>query len=291
MLSPDRLHRPFGKLLASELHIVGLAISREFALAVGAIVVFCLLSALTAIRYHEQLDALPEILIASFPVALILPWLVWKGDRPFGRAFLWTLPVHRQHAAAAKIIAGAVWLLLAMLIALLVLLATALATGGSIGVQEMRLVGGFDGGFAGATRVPWSTPAWMWLTPFGGALVLYLVASAAIIGLRHPWRWFAGLSVAVALVGVLALNTGPHSALQDSLDHVFNLVVNSSYGADRALSGGIASLSEDTDTGGRHYEALWRALPSARQWAMALCLWLGGALLAVALALRRHWER
>jgi hypothetical protein len=289
MLSPDR--RSFGALLATETRIAGLAIARESAWAAAALFCVCFMASATAIRFGERLNALPEVLLTSYPIAIILPWLVWKGDRPFGRAFLWTLPVRRQQVAAAKVIAGAFWLLLAVLLALLALLATALATGGSVGVQEMRLVGPFSTGYAGASRVAWTTPFWMWLTPFGGALLLYLVVSAAMIGLRHPLRWAAGLSVGLALLGVLAVNTGPQSSLLHALNQAFGAVVNGRYGTDLVLSGGIASLSEDTQVPGSHSEALWRALPQASHWATALALWLGGALLAVALALRRHWER
>ena len=87
MISPDRLRRPFGTLLASELRVVGLALSREAALAAAGLALLCFLVAATAIRYGERLDAMPELLLAVMPVAAILPWLVWKGDPPSAAPF------------------------------------------------------------------------------------------------------------------------------------------------------------------------------------------------------------
>jgi hypothetical protein len=291
MNSPDRRHPPFTTLLAIELHTVGLAIAREAALAAAALASVCILSAVTALRYREGLDALPELMLGALPVALLLPWIVWKGDPPFGRALLWTLPVRRQQAAIAKIAAGGLWLMLAVLATLLALIATALVTGGSIGVDEMRLVGPFSQGFEGASPVRWATPLWMWAVPFGAVLTVYLASSAALLGLRNPVRWLAGTGVAAALLIVLAVNLGPHSAVQEASDRFIQTVISGHFGLDFAVTGGVAALSEDVDVPGPGSRELWRALPDIGRWAAALVVWLGAALLALALALRRHWER
>src|SRR4051812_12089063 len=182
----DSLRRPFAALLAGEVRSVGLALVREGSLAVAALVCVCLLTATTAIRYHERLDLVPEMLLVTLPVALLLPWVVWRGDSPFGRALLWTLPVRRQKAAAAKIAAGALWLWAAVLATLAALVLVAVATGGGGGIAGTRLVGPLSAGIGAAARVPWTTPFWMWLVPFGSTLTLYLASSAALLGLRHP---------------------------------------------------------------------------------------------------------
>lgn len=291
MLSPDRLRRPFGALFAHEIRTVGLALVREGALVAAALAGVCILSTVTALRYREQLHAFPELLLMALPVALLAPWAVWKGDPPFGRALLWTLPVRRQEAAAAKILAGALWLMAGVLLAMVSLMATAIVTGGSVGVNEVRMVGPFRDGIAGATPMPWSTPFWMWFVPFGAVLIVYFASSAALIGLRHPLRWAAGAAVAATLVGVLAVNLGPYSALQHGVDGMLDRLVHGVAGLDFAITGGSASLSEDVRAPGRGSAELWRGLPSAGRWATALLVWLGAALLALALALRRHWER
>jgi hypothetical protein len=291
MTSPERLSRSFAALLGSQLRTTGLAIHREAALAAAALALICVLTATTSLRFHERFHALPEILLATLPIALLLPWAVWRGDPPFGRAYLWTLPVRRQQAAAAKIAAGAVWLVLILSVALIALLATAAATGGAIGLHEVRLVGPSDAGPAAAARVAWSTPAWMWLVPFGAALTLYLASSAALVGLRHPLRWLGGIAVAVTLLVVLALNMGPHNPLYEGIGRFTETLIGGAWGLDFAVTGGVASLSEDVDVPGPGSVDLWRALPTMGAWAGALAVWLGAALLALALALRRHWER
>ena len=71
MLSPDRPRRPFGASLASEVLNVGLAVRREALLGAAGLVITCLLLATTAIRYHEKLTLVPEMLLAALPVALL----------------------------------------------------------------------------------------------------------------------------------------------------------------------------------------------------------------------------
>jgi hypothetical protein len=291
MHSPDRLRRPFAALFASELRNVGFAVLREAALAAVALAVLCILLTTVAIRYHEPLPLVPEILLPALPLSLLVPWAVWKGDPPFGHAYLWTLPVHRQQAAAAKVAAGAVWLVVAMIVGFLMLAATALASGGTLGVAEVRLVGPVSAGLDAAARVRWSTPLWGWLVPFGGAVTFYLLSSAALLGLRHPVRWVAALALGLALLVAVAVNLPPHNPLEHGLDRVAELIVNGRWGLDVALTGGHGSLAEEIDVPGPGSKDLWTALPTASGWAASLAVWFGAALLALALALRRHWER
>ena len=291
MNSPEPERPSFGALLGSQLRATGLAIHREAALAAAALALGWLLLVTTSIRYDERLHALPEILLAILPVALLLPWAVWRGDPAFGRAYLWTLPVRRQRAAAAKVAAGALWLVLILLVAMAALIAMAAATGGSVGLEEVRLVGPFDTSPAAAARVRWATPAWMWLVPFGSALTLYVASSAILVGLRHPLRWVGAVAVALVLVMVLAINMGPDNPLSLGLGRFAEALVGGRWGLDFALTGGIAALVEEVDVPGPGGVNLWRGLPTAGAWAGALAAWLGAALLALALALRRHWER
>jgi hypothetical protein len=291
MNSPDRLRRPFAALLAGEMRSVGLALVREGSLAVAALVGVCLLIATSAIRYQERMDVVPEMLLVTLPVALLLPWLVWKGDAPFGRAFLWTLPVRRQRAAAAKLAAGALWLWAAVLATLAALILVALATGGSVGIAGTRLVGPLSAGVGAAARVPWATPFWMWLVPFGATLTLYLASSSVLLGLRHPLRWLAGAAAAGILITVLAVNLGPHNPLEDHIDHWLGMIVTGRWGLDFAFTGGIKTLSHEIDLHGPGSVDLWIALPTAGRWAAGRAAWLSGVLLALALALRRHWAR
>ena len=291
MTSPDRFRPPFGTLLRQQLRTVGLAVTREAALAGALLFAVCVLAIGMSVRHNEALDLEPELLIPTFFAALLMPWAVWKGDPVFGRAYLWTIPASRQQAALAKVAAGALWLMLAMLVTLAALALVPLATGGMIGEVETRLVETASGGLGTARPVRWSTPFWMWLAPFGAALTLYLLGSAALLGLRHPLRWLVGLAATGAFLFALALNLGAHGGLEHALDRFLGTMIEGRFGLDFLFTGGEGSLSRDVRIPGRWPVYLWTALPAFEQWALALLVWLGGALLALALAIRRHWER
>jgi hypothetical protein len=114
----------------------------------------------------------------AFPTAVIsffLPFAVWRGERRFGPAFLWTLPVDRRRLALAKVLAGWVWMMAALAVFVVWLLALALLSDTSP-VQM-------------ATRVP-----------FIATTGAYLLGSALVLGLRHPLRWVLGAAGVVILV-------------------------------------------------------------------------------------------
>ena len=291
MTSPDRLHLPFVTLLSIELRAVGLALAREGSLAVAAFALVCVLTVVMSLRFGDRVDLAPELLLVVLPVALILPWIVWKGDRVFGRAVLWTLPVRRQRAAAAKIAAGAVWLMLAVLLTFAGLALTSLITGGNVGTEEVRLVAREVEGVAKAVPAQWTTPVWAWLMPLGGALLFYLAGSAVLLGVRHPLRWLGGIAVSIAMLVVLALTPGPEGVVTHVVERLFMTAVNGAAGLDFALTGGMNSLVYAVERPHGRPDVVWRELPSLGRWAVAIAVWLAGALLALALALRRHWER
>ncbi len=150
---------------------------------------------------------------ASFAVlaALLLPLVVWKGERRFGDTPLWSLPVdHRRHALL-KVAAGWVWLLAILGAALVWVTLTVLASGGALGVDEVRLLildpVGATAGTPGATEsVRWTTPWWEWALPFTSATAAYLLASTLMLATARPLFWAAGLWVAGAVVlGVLGV--------------------------------------------------------------------------------------
>jgi hypothetical protein len=139
-----------------------------------------------------------------------------------------------------------------------------------------------------ATPTPWSTPLWMWAAPFGAALLAYVASSAIFLGLRHPVRTVGAVGVAVALLAVLSINL---DMLEHELDRLSQVLTGGRWGLDFALTGGIAALSEEVSVPSGGSKDIWAALPTAGRWAKALLVWFGAALLALALALRRHWER
>lgn len=154
-----------------QIRIVGLGLRRE---ALAAAAVFGIVTLAIAVKiagggagiHFDSWDA-------TSIIALLFPFAVWKREKRFGPAFLWTLPVDRRRLALAKVFAGWVWLMTALTVYILWLLALAL--------------------HPSATVLPIS------LVPFTSATAMYLLGSALVLGLRHPLRCL------LAAVGVLFL--------------------------------------------------------------------------------------
>ena len=135
-----------------QLRVVGLAIRREAALAAlvlalgsVAVIAFSRIPVLQAIVNEEAGDLVfnpgepPWGFFAAF-VALLFPLVVWKGERRFGDTPLWSLPVdHRRHALL-KVASGWVWLMAILGAALVCVTITVLASGGTLGIDEVRLL-------------------------------------------------------------------------------------------------------------------------------------------------------
>ena len=200
-----------------QLRVVGLAIRREGALAglvatLGSIAVigFSRIPALQAMVNGEM----SELVLSpgdaggsslAVLMALLLPLVVWKGERRFGDTPLWSMPVDQRRHALLKLAAGWVWLLGILGAALVWATLTTLASGGSLGVNEVRLLvldpAGAIAGTPGAVEsVNWTTPWWEWAFPFTSATAAYLVASTLWLATARPVFWAAGLWVAGVFV-------------------------------------------------------------------------------------------
>lgn len=114
-----------------------------------------------------------------FPTTLIFfffPFAVWRNDKRFAPAFLWTLPVDRRRLALAKVFAGLVWLLAALAVFAAWLLALGLLARVPLAATVLRI-------------------------PFIPTIAAYLIGSALVVGLRYPLRWLLGTAGLVFLVG------------------------------------------------------------------------------------------
>jgi hypothetical protein len=117
----------------------------------------------------------------TFPTALIaflFPFAVWRSEKRFGPAFLWTLPVDRRRLALAKVFAGWVWLMAAVAFFVLWLLALGLLAHAPAALTVMRV-------------------------PITATAAMYLFGSALVLGLRHPVRWLLGGAGLLVLMGTL----------------------------------------------------------------------------------------
>ena len=122
----------------------------------------------------DTVDTFPTAL-----VALIFPFAVWRSEKRFGPALLWTFPVDRRRLALAKVLAGFVWLMAAVAFFITWLLVLGLLAGASSSHTVARV-------------------------PFAATFAMYLFGSAVVVGLRHPLRWLAGAAGVLFLLGTLS---------------------------------------------------------------------------------------
>ncbi|MYF61783.1 MAG: hypothetical protein F4179_08940 [Gammaproteobacteria bacterium] len=266
-----------------QLRVVGLAIRREGALAALVLV----LGSLALIEFSRMpvLQAMVDWEVGQlvfdpgeppwgfFAVlaALLLPFVVWKGERRFGDTPLWSMPVdHRRHTLF-KVAAGWVWLLAILSAALVWVTLTVLASGGTLGVDEVRLLvldpAGAAAGTPGAMEsVNWTTPWWEWALPFTSATAAYLVASTLMLATRRPLFWAAGLWVAGGVVLGIA-DFRDIDWIQRASDFVAWYIGGDSFTRGMQLP-----------SGGRE---VWTLLPTARMWTASSALWIGLGLVGV----------
>ena len=156
-----------GEVVREQIRAVGVSL-RSAALVVAVVFGILTIKILidivlgSAASWFDSDDWSPIVVVSFF-----YPFAVWRRDKRFGPAFLWTLPVDRRRLALAKVFAGWVWLMIAL--AALVSWNLALAALAQV---------------PGAETVPFIA--------FTGATAMYLLGSALVLGLRHPLRWLFG---------------------------------------------------------------------------------------------------
>jgi hypothetical protein len=202
---------------------------------------------------------------------LLLPLVVWKGERRFGDTPLWSMPVdHRRHALL-KVAAGWVWLVAILGAALVWVTLTVLASGGVLGVDEVRLlvhdpVAAVAGTPGAMESVNWSTPWWEWALPFTSATAAYLLASTLILATARPLFWAAGLWVAGGVVLGIA-DVRDIDWIQRTADFVAWYIGGDSFTRGMQLP-----------TGGRE---VWTLLPTVKMWMASSAIWIGLGLVGV----------
>ena len=279
-----------------QIRAVGLVLRRPLAGLAAVAAAVTLIIVVHEIGGGEIIDFHPELSMLPAMAGFLLPLGVWKGERRFGPSFLWSLPVdHRRHALV-KVGAGWVWLMAGVLVFMLWLLGLTLLSGGKILAEEaMRLLpatlppsGALDP--AALRTVRWAPTPLFWLVPFTAATGTYLLASALVVGLRHPLRWVIG-----AVVGIGLLSATVEAANAERVADVAELVAKpllyGPYGLDALFTARTESLHTEALLSTGERVAVWRGLPDLRQWAAATLLWTGLGLAALWAAASRHRER
>jgi hypothetical protein len=171
-------------VVLEQVRIVGLSLRREALIAIVVLGIATLPLASEIVRGGPGFDS-----NESFPTAIVsflFPFLAWRGERRFGPAFLWTLPVDRRRLALSRVFGGFVWLMAALAVFISWLLMLALLAHASPSQTAMRI-------------------------PYIATIAMYLLGSALVLGLRHPLRWLFGAAGVFLLLGRLSelFGSGP----------------------------------------------------------------------------------
>ena len=287
-------------VLLEQVRVTGLAL-RPVALIAAA-----LLALLTIFAAGQVLSRGADLTLNAWPTQLpgllgaLLPIAVWARDEHFGPGFLWTLPVDRREHAFTKVVAGWVWLMGSVALFVGWLLVVTAATGGrALPPETLHVLTSHFAGVgpldpAALRTVRWAPGPLIWAVPFTAATATYLLASALVLGSRHPLRWVIGAVVAYVLSSI-ASETASAQLRAGWMDgapgRLLRLVVESRYGLDALLTARIESLSNPvTFTTGKG-DIVWWAVPDLADWRTATLLWTVAGVLALWAAISRHRER
>jgi len=170
-------------------------------------------------------------------VALLRPFSMWAGEAPRERAYFWLLPVARWRHELARLVAGAVLLLAAI-----------------VGMAAIAALGLVIGGHTGALHALTRDAAINFVT---GPLTVYLLSSAAVIGSDRPGR---ALLIAWMTITIPYIVFGLIDAQR--MYQLFDAIAGGPYSYSAALVGGfIDALSQGAGA-------------TAGSWPLAAALWL-----------------
>ena len=290
----------FRIVLLEQIRATGFALRGAGLIAAAVLALVALVSVLQrvsmgpVVNLYQWPSLLPGLIGALVPIA------VWARDERFGPGFLWTLPMDRRQLALTKVLAGWLWLMGGVAIAAFWLLIVTGAAGGSMLPPETLQLAPSPFNVAGPVdattlrAVPWGPSAMIWAVPLAAATATYLLASAFLLGTRHPVRWIVGIVVTYAILAVATdaadarlgvgwLGNAPGSLMQ--------LVVEGRYGLDALLTARTGNLSYTTTLTSGERVMVWRAVPDLAHWGIATLIWTGVGVLALWAAVSRHRER
>ncbi|HYW32570.1 MAG TPA: hypothetical protein VE869_13820 [Gemmatimonas sp.] len=243
---------------------------------------------------YAEPSALPSIIGALLAIA------VWVREERFGPGFLWTLPVDRSRHALIKVLAGWLWLMAGVaLFALSVMVLALVYDGGVLPVRSLQVliapVTSQEPLDPAALRTEqWAPGPLIVLVPFVSATATYLLASAFMVGVRHPLRWIVGAVVTFPvasaishvgsrMLGMLWMTHLPERAVTGLLE--------GRYGLEALVTLRTWSLDRRMHLTSGERIHVWSAVPDLGDWRIAALLWTGAGALAVWFAASRHRER
>lgn len=287
-------------VLAEQVRATGLALRGAALIAAALVALATLVIALqsvsrgTVVDFYVWPPELPGLIGAVLPIA------VWRRDERFGPGFLWTLPVDRRRHLLTKVLAGWVWLMGAVALLAIWLLALSMVTGSRVLPPDMlrlappEAIGsrGIDPSLLRAGR--WTFGPLIGLVPFTAATAAYLLASALLLGSRHPLRWVIGTVLAfmvTAMAGDAARAQLGGSVITDAPAQLVWQLVEGRWGLDALNTARTETLSTPMMLTTGERVMVWWGVPSLADWGTATLLWTGAGLLALWAAASRHRER
>jgi hypothetical protein len=236
-----------------QVRAVGMSLRREGAAAAGVLALVGTVIAWDQLHgaYSARVDLNPGMLVPAAVLALLLPVAVWKGEGPERRGYHHAMPVDRGVHAVTRTLAGLAWMLAAL--------------GAYFG--WLALAAALTGGFVR------EVPAFRWVAPVTGAVVLYLLGSALALRVAHPWRWLGGAAVVQLFLRALAGPFGDGLPLYRALD----TVVRGRFGIATVATGLTPEWVHRATFAGRdvvyaHY------FPVFGSWLLATWVWLAIAI-------------
>lgn len=274
------------RVLREQLRSVGVALRPAMAVAGALQAALVLIAVVTALRDEGRIDVAPEF-FAVLPAlgALLLPVAVWRGEYDVRRSYLASLPVDRSVHVLTKVAAGWAWLMALTAAFVLVILVLALATGGAVGVDELRVLArnlpaGAPPGEASAYARRWTTPPWQWAVFFTAATVGYLTGSALVLAGSRARRWLAGVAVlAVFLASTTDTGFGLGGVGREIAEGMV-AIVQGAHGLGALFGESGATLVDETTV-------VWDDPLTLGRWALTTLIWVGGAAAGVLLVVGR----
>jgi hypothetical protein len=256
------LHRspPLRDVVREQIRVVGLALRREALVVASVLAIVTLIIAIDIVHGNAATWFDSDEWAGVGVISFLFPFAVWRRERRFGPAFLWTLPVDRRQLALTKVFAGWVWLISAM-------------TAFALWHKALAVLSGVTD--------PQTIPL-----PLTGGTAMYLLGSALVLGLRHPLRWLlgtVGVFFVLATLNEALGRTATGQARMVAWSGVLRWLVYGPYGIDTLLSSHSFSSAVDGAA------TVWREHPHL-SWALAAFLWLSAGLAALWAAVSRHGE-
>lgn len=282
LTSPTTSAPLWTRALTEQIRILGLGLRREGMIIGGLVLLVTGMALFDAFERDSRLDFPTDASFVLPLLALVAPFAIWKGERLFGNAHLWSLPVERSTHALIKVLAGAFWVYAALLAIFVWLVALAAMTGGAVfGPQERLLIDG-PAMAEDLRTIQWTTPPWQWASLLTGTLIAYLLGSALVLGVRYPLRWIAGVLFALMLASAVS---------ERAAENITQVLLIGPFGLDNVLSGGTERLDVAVRLPNGDIAVAWQGLPTVGPWAAATALWFVIASAALWLAAWRHRER